>query len=233
MNTSNSVTRRRLLSGVPTAALLSITGCVGGGDSQDDVQDSDGDGVIDSQDYAPQDPDVQEKSDFQDTETTPEAPPETTTEAAPETTTPATRLADEAFTEYSAGVNDTDSGESEWGTGNDFINSDDFTGAKSAFQDAREGYAEAKRHFETTVELTVQLGNQDANEVASDALRTAEKNVTAANKVIDSMDAAIEYGVDSDEYDQAAREAREYVDETSNDGYEIGGVDEFRDTLNV
>lgn len=47
--------------------LLSISGCLGGGDS--DVQDSDGDGVIDSADYAPKDPEVQEKSDIVSTET--------------------------------------------------------------------------------------------------------------------------------------------------------------------
>jgi len=34
---------------------------------EDDIQDSDGDGVIDSEDYAPNDPEVQKKSDFQDT----------------------------------------------------------------------------------------------------------------------------------------------------------------------
>lgn len=32
---------------------------------EDDIQDSDGDGVIDSEDYAPNDPEVQEKSDLQ------------------------------------------------------------------------------------------------------------------------------------------------------------------------
>lgn len=36
------------------------------GNSGNDIQDSDADGVIDSEDYAPDDPDVQEKSDLQD-----------------------------------------------------------------------------------------------------------------------------------------------------------------------
>lgn len=39
-----------------------LAGCIGGDGS--DIKDSDGDGVIDSQDYAPNDPDVQEKSDL-------------------------------------------------------------------------------------------------------------------------------------------------------------------------
>jgi len=42
----------------------SITGCLGIG-SGNDIQDSDGDGVINSEDYAPNDPEVQEKSDLQ------------------------------------------------------------------------------------------------------------------------------------------------------------------------
>jgi len=37
--------------------------------TDDPIQDSDGDGVIDSEDYAPRDPDVQEKSDLTSTET--------------------------------------------------------------------------------------------------------------------------------------------------------------------
>ncbi|ELZ22771.1 hypothetical protein C475_16756 [Halosimplex carlsbadense 2-9-1] len=63
-----------------TAGVLLVAGCSSddgnsgdGGDS--DIQDSDGDGVIDSEDYAPNDPDVQEKSDIQDGGSTPTATP--------------------------------------------------------------------------------------------------------------------------------------------------------------
>jgi hypothetical protein len=71
-----SVSRRKLLSRISAIGTISIAGCAGGGGSQDDIEDSDGDGLIDSEDYAPNDPDVQEKSDVQDTET----PTETSTE---------------------------------------------------------------------------------------------------------------------------------------------------------
>jgi PGF-CTERM protein len=37
-----------------------------GDDTGDGIQDSDGDGMIDSKDYAPRDPDVQEESDVRD-----------------------------------------------------------------------------------------------------------------------------------------------------------------------
>jgi len=53
----------------PTAGdeSASITTSKSGSDSGDDLQDSDGDGMVDSEDYAPHDPEVQEKSDLQET----------------------------------------------------------------------------------------------------------------------------------------------------------------------
>lgn len=69
-----------------------MAGCVGsnsdnGGDS--DIKDSDGDGVIDSEDYAPQDAEVQEKSDL-DSTTTPTVGTKTTTTPPTTTTTTTT-----------------------------------------------------------------------------------------------------------------------------------------------
>lgn len=74
--------RRRFL-GAITAGTTLIAGCSQGGQ---DIQDSDGDGVIDSEDYAPNDPAVQAKSDLQ---TTTQTPRPTTTESS---TTPATTV---------------------------------------------------------------------------------------------------------------------------------------------
>jgi hypothetical protein len=53
------------------SATIGTTGCSSG----NNIQDSDGDGVIDSEDYAANDPNVQEKSDVDTTET-PEPAPE-------------------------------------------------------------------------------------------------------------------------------------------------------------
>jgi len=85
--------RRAILVG----SCVAIAGCTSEGD--DDIQDSDGDGVIDSEDYAPNDPDVQEKSDLQsNTDTITPSPTDqpatkstetpTRTPAATETPTP-------------------------------------------------------------------------------------------------------------------------------------------------
>jgi len=66
-----------------TAGALLVAGCSSdGGDS--DVQDSDGDGMIDSEDYAPNDPDVQEKSDLQGGGSTPAATPSPTPTEEPD-----------------------------------------------------------------------------------------------------------------------------------------------------
>jgi len=75
--------RRRFLA-IGVAALGGCTQFTG---DSNDIQDSDGDGVIDSEDYAPQDPDVQEKSDLQSTATaTATASPTPTATATPSPT---------------------------------------------------------------------------------------------------------------------------------------------------
>ncbi len=71
--------RRRFLTAGGALGITALAGCSG---SDDSVQDSDGDGVIDSQDYAPNDPEVQEKADLQGT-VTPSPTPTSTATAAP------------------------------------------------------------------------------------------------------------------------------------------------------
>lgn len=67
--------RRSVLKLLGAGCVPITSGCTG--DGSDDIQDSDGDGVIDSEDYAPRDPDVQEKSDLLsgDQESAPESTP--------------------------------------------------------------------------------------------------------------------------------------------------------------
>jgi len=55
-------TRRRLLRTGALLGTLAVTGCEQFTDSGDDIEDTDGDGVIDSEDYAPRDPDVQREA---------------------------------------------------------------------------------------------------------------------------------------------------------------------------
>ncbi|MFC7202373.1 hypothetical protein ACFQJC_02525 [Haloferax namakaokahaiae] len=96
--------RRSVLAGIGSAALGGLAGCTGGGGSQ--IQDTDGDGVIDSEDYAPRDPSVSRRSDLESTTqaaktttattttqvTTTESPTATPT---PEPTTASTTVASE------------------------------------------------------------------------------------------------------------------------------------------
>lgn len=73
MKEESVVNRRDLLyKSAIVGAAIATAGCSSndGGSGGDDIQDSDGDGVIDSEDYAPNDPEVQEKSDVQSTDST-------------------------------------------------------------------------------------------------------------------------------------------------------------------
>lgn len=74
-----------------------VAGCTSDNEGNE-IQDSDGDGVIDSEDYAPQDPDVQEKSDLQTTGG-PTRGTATTTTASATTTTTTVRDTDDSDSE--------------------------------------------------------------------------------------------------------------------------------------
>lgn len=83
--------RRRQVLQIGGAALLSgLAGCsgLGGGDDESDIQDSDGDGVIDSEDYAPQDASVQDAADVEEVNS-PEQP-EDNQDQSPESNAPNT-----------------------------------------------------------------------------------------------------------------------------------------------
>lgn len=78
----NSSKRRRVLQLCGMTVVSGVSGCLrlaSGSDEENDIQDTDGDGVIDSEDYAPQDPEIQreEQVSKEDTETSP-TPTETT-----------------------------------------------------------------------------------------------------------------------------------------------------------
>lgn len=62
----NNSTRRKVLRLCGVSIAGGLAGCSGvfDGDGSDDIQDTDGDGVIDSEDYAPRDPEVQQKEDL-------------------------------------------------------------------------------------------------------------------------------------------------------------------------
>ncbi|SEW10321.1 hypothetical protein [Halobacterium jilantaiense] len=82
------IQRRQML--LASAGILAGTaGCASDDSNSDDsIKDSDGDGVIDSEDYAPRDPDVQSREDLDSTPTATAEPTETTTR--PTTTAPTT-----------------------------------------------------------------------------------------------------------------------------------------------
>jgi hypothetical protein len=88
---TTQVQRRHFLGAIGAGSIFGLSGCLGGSD----IKDSDGDGVIDSQDYAPRDASVQESADMRGTaRVTPvatearETPEVTTTPTSTPTPTP-------------------------------------------------------------------------------------------------------------------------------------------------
>jgi len=87
--------RRRLLLLATSGAGATLAGCSSEND-EPNIKDSDGDGVIDSEDYAPQDPEVQKKSDIKTTATiTPTRTPSPTPSPTPTATPSPTPLPSE------------------------------------------------------------------------------------------------------------------------------------------
>lgn len=76
---NNWSTRRKFVASASTFAITVLAGCSG----ESDVQDSDSDGMIDSKDYAPNDPDVQKKSDLSSNEETSQPESTPTEESTP------------------------------------------------------------------------------------------------------------------------------------------------------
>lgn len=84
-------TRRQVLRASGVLGAAGIAGCTGLTDAagDDDIADTDGDGVINTEDYAPWDEDVQEKSQLVDDESASAEPTSTETATDTETATPA------------------------------------------------------------------------------------------------------------------------------------------------
>ena len=98
--------RRRFLgvSAVASVTATALAGCTSRGDSTPETteRDRDGDGVPDSEDYAPSDPDVQKKSDLSGATTTAKTRTTAVTTTTPETATPETTTPETATPETTA-----------------------------------------------------------------------------------------------------------------------------------
>jgi hypothetical protein len=85
-------TRRQFLQMSGVTGTIGLTGCLrslrGGGTPTQGVKDTDGDGVIDSEDYAPRDPEVQRKEQLQENSTTTECQTPTEQQTSTETEGP-------------------------------------------------------------------------------------------------------------------------------------------------
>jgi len=220
--------RRRFLCGVLAGGLISMAGCSDLIGSDDDgVQDSDGDGVIDSEDYAPQDPDVQKKSDIGSGESTPETP--TPTETA--TPTPTEETEREAYSAYESEYEHIDDGS---GTARAAVHSyerEKYERTEERYRDALEDYENAVDDFDRAADLANSAGHPEAEEMAAYASSFVEEySVRLAETGIDVAEAA--QNGDFDQADNLIDDMDSIITE-KNDAEDMATKEEFQNALDL
>lgn len=161
--------RRAFLSGATgVSGLLALAGCTDVLQRDDGVSDSDGDGVVDSQDYAPNDADVQEKSDLS-----------TSTSGAGDSGSNSSddnrEQKQEILTAYDTGISNANTGTSQLEASISAYNDERYDEALSTAEEAASKYGTAGDKFEHAVNLSLRIGHQDAQEICTDAHMYAVK----------------------------------------------------------
>jgi|GEM_PF-4763337 len=206
--------RRKLLEIAGIAGIGGLAGCTdsipGMSGSESTIQDSDGDGVIDSEDYAPQDPDVQEKSDI--TGNNSGSKESTPTETA--TTNDRTETKDRLIKYYKQG-------RSEYGddiqiltAAMNHVDNDDLDSAHQSAKSARGGFKLARTKFDAALGQSKTLNNSDASDICKRAYSSADAMHSAA----DTLLTAIEYlqNGNKDKADEAIGDVGAYLQAAEN-----------------
>jgi hypothetical protein len=213
-----------------STGLVSITGCAEEGESEGDMQDSDGDGVIDSEDYAPHDPEVQEKSDIQAQSS--ETPTDTPSPTSSETPTSSEDTEQEAFENYRAGYRDVLSSAETTELAAEDYNNEDYFEAEQHYHDSLETNREGRQNFERALELIDESEYPEAYESAQAAVEFSSVAIESRNVAIDACQAA-----QDDNFEQS----RELMNEVSNEYHErldeinnaVLDLDQMREALGV
>jgi hypothetical protein len=249
------VKRRSFLISTVFVASTGLAGCSGGEDQTEDIQDSDGDGVIDSEDYAPEDPEVQEKSDLTSESTTQSAtatptpteistptptptatatatPTPTATATATPTPTPSTETEQEALQAYQAGDYDFDSVSNAGSDASNLYNNEGFQRAEDEFRNTIEISRKAAEHFDEAATLASEAGHEEAKRIADEAsTHLTEYWIPWAELGIEASEAAQDGRMD--EAGESAEEAAQLTEESEYAETTIAEPDEFRDALGL
>lgn len=165
--------RRTLLMAVAGGGLTTFSGCLGsitGGGTE--IKDSDGDGMIDSKDYAPKDPSVQEKSDISggnsngDTSTAESQQPKLQTDSTKKEREKILRL-------YNDGVGLANDGVTRLNSAISSFNNDRFDESISSAEAAVSKFENAESNFSKAVNICLRIGHEDALNLATDAQKYA------------------------------------------------------------
>ncbi|WP_211611326.1 hypothetical protein [Halorientalis persicus] len=206
---------------------------------EDDIQDSDGDGVIDSEDYAPSDPEVQKKSDVQSGGGSSSQEVNTPTEAdtPTEVDTPTekpnnTQLAEQAAAAYEKGLNDSNSADETGDRAVNFFESDDYIAAAEQYEEAADVAMNAKNHFSSAADFADETSNkQGAVNLAEEASRRSELASQIASESAKWSRDAKKYGENSDEVDEHRQRVEDL--QTRAENYDIGTLNEFKIALGI
>jgi hypothetical protein len=178
--------RRRRVLALAATSTAAVAGCTSlGGDGSNDVSDSDGDGRVDSQDYAPQDPDVQDKEDVGGSGSSDSTP----TESPTSTTDPKQQLRKKAFQNYKLGYTGLNSGSKLMNQGGPEFNDGNYESAKSKFKEVVDTMSVNRTAFTTVSDAGSELMNADVEQAGARGEMATLHLKNAANHMVDACNA--------------------------------------------
>jgi hypothetical protein len=167
---------------VSGAAVALLTGCLGSV-TGNQVKDSDGDGMVDDQDYAPKDPNVQSKSDV-NAESNRAGSSQSSTQNGGDSqdtgsggessfSTDNTEQKQKILETYNDGIGITNQGTRLMDQSISAYNNEQFSDSITKAKSAESKYKEAEQKFSTAVNLSLQIGHQSAVDIATNAQKYA------------------------------------------------------------
>jgi len=239
MDNSDVVTRRKLLSGVSVVGMIAITGCVSGGESQGDIEDSDGDGVIDSEDYAPRDPEVQERNDVQTSQTEAGTPTQTETETPPQTETPTQTKSHEietdALVNFRAGKNAAERADGAHTRGLEEYNEETDDYGETEFRNALESSESAVDRYERAADLAEESGHSEAADMAQESASYAQEILVYFSDVALEAAQAKQRGdtAEVEQHNRRLKHINEEADKRKDNDNSGASIIEFREALDL
>jgi len=172
--------RTFILSSASFTGLSLLSGCIGSL-TGNQVQDSDGDGMVDSKDYAPNDPDVQEKSDVD----TSDSGTSTSTSSVPDKSE-----REEILRSYNEGIDGVNDGTRTLDSAISSFNDDQLSESISLSEEAISKFEDAESRFSSAVNTALRIGHSEAVSISQDAQEYALHMQLAAQYSSMAADAA-------------------------------------------